>query len=256
MLHDTALLRRLVLQASDGDIGSLDDTYFSDDSWTIRYLVVDTGEWLTGRKVLVSPRAVSAIDYEKEVLQLALTREQVRGSPDYDRHKPVSRQYETEYAQYYGYSPYWSGPYLWGISEYPSAIGTPIVTQMEPSPAMKERAERERARADPHLRSTHEVSGYTLAATDGDIGHIKTFLFDEQRWSIDALVVDTRNWLPGRHVVIPPRWIEEIDWSAAKARLSVTRERIRTSAEYEPEEGHGRAHKAARIVRTLLMGKD
>lgn len=253
MLHDTALLRHLTLQASDGAIGSVDDVYFSDDRWTIRYLVVDTGGWLTGRKVLVSPRAVRALHSEDRVLELALTREQVRQSPDFDSHKPVSRQYEVEHARYYGYPFYWTGPYLWGASEYPSVVGTPVAAMDETTPAVRARMARERAKADPHLRSAGEVSGYAIEADDGDIGHVETFLFDDASWSIRALVVDTRNWWPGRQVVIPPQWIADIDWPGARVRVNATRERIRQGAEYEPAGAEGRAEKAGRIVRALLL---
>jgi hypothetical protein len=253
MLHDTATLHWMALRASDGEIGQVHDVYFSDDEWTIRYLVVDTGEWLASRRVLVSPRGVRSIDAGEHAIALDVTREQVRSSPDFDSAKPVSRQYETAHAEHYGYPFYWTGPYVWGTSEYPSVVGAPIVSTLEMSPAERTRVARERAHSDPHLRSAREVSGYALEASDGDIGHVSTLLFDDADWSIRAIVVDTRNWWPGKHVVIPPQWIEAIDWPGARVRVNATRERIRASAKYDPGEGAGRAEKAARIVRALLV---
>lgn len=236
MLHDTAKLDELTLRATDGEIGSVDDVYFSDDTWTIRYLVVDTGGWLTGRKVLISPRAVQSLDFERKELRLDLTRDRIESSPDFDSDKPVSRQYETEYFGYYGYPYYWTGPYVWGLAEYPVFAGAPVGAPDVTSPhVVGQHAERERAKSDPHLRSAKEVSGYRVQAKDGEIGHIETFLFDEASWSIAVVVVDTKNWWPGKHVIIPPRWIDDIDWAGKEARVRVARERIKSSAEYEPQ---------------------
>lgn len=256
MLHDSAKLGELTLHATDGEIGHVDDVYFSDDTWTIRYLVVDTGGWLTGRKVLISPRAVRSLDFDRGELRLDLTRERIRGAPDFDSEKPVSRQYETEFFGYYGYPHYWTGPYLWGVGEFPAAPGT-LRHAGGVAGGGPQRAERKSANGDPHLRSAREVSGYRIEATDGEIGHIETFLFDEASWAIDAIVVDTRNWWPGKHVVVSPHWIEEIDWADRGARVRVSRERIRTSAEYEPQsaatdEGHRQLQE--RIAHVLHFG--
>ena len=92
----------------------MDDFYFDDKSWTIRYLVADTGNWLLGRKVLLSPIAVGKADFSGERFNVKLTKKQVEESPSIDTDKPVSRQHEAYYHDYYGYPYYWSGPYLWG----------------------------------------------------------------------------------------------------------------------------------------------
>ena len=257
MLHDIAEVYGLSPCATDGEIGTVDDAYFSDDIWTVRFLVIDTGGWLTGRKVLVTPRSVQRLDVPQGVLQLALTREQIRKSPDYDSDKPVSRQYEADYYTYYGYPYYWSGPYLWGASDYPIPPGAPVGG---PAPGADEevrvRMERERAKGDPHLRSSKEVSGYAIEAIDGDLGHVETFLFDDATWRIAAVVIDTRNWWPGKHVVVSPMRIEAIDWSERRVRLSLTRERIKAHAEYEPRMGSGdeRDERVRRIEHALHFG--
>lgn len=258
MLCDTAELRALRLNATDGAIGKIDDVYFSDDTWTIRYLVVDTGGWLSGRKVLVSPHAVQRLDFENGELALDISREQVTDSPDWDSDKPISRQFEAEYSQYYGYPFYWSGPYLWGAAYYPVPPGSPVGEPREHSEnELRERMERSRARSDPHLRSARAVSGYTLEATDGGIGHIETFLFDDAAWAIAAIVVDTRNWWPGKHVVISPDWIVDIDWDSRSARVDATRERVQSRAEFDPHalRTSPRHSLAERIRHALHLGE-
>src|SRR5438105_5096052 len=95
------------LAATDGSIGEVQDCYFDDVHWTVRYLVVDTGGWLSGRKVLISPMAIRGIDIDGEHVIVDLTREQVERSPDIDTHRPVSRQHEIALLQYYGYPSYW-----------------------------------------------------------------------------------------------------------------------------------------------------
>ena len=103
MLRNVKDLRGYRIRASDGVIGKVDDFYFDDETWAIRYLVVDTGTWLSGRKVLISPIALGHAGWMGRQLPVALTRAQVERSPDIDTKKPVSRQHEAQYLGYYGY---------------------------------------------------------------------------------------------------------------------------------------------------------
>ena len=119
MLRSMKALRGFTIRSTDGDIGTVQEGYFDDVSYTVRYVVVDTGGWLSGRKVLLSPIAVRAIDWAQKRLTAALTKAQVAKSPHIDTEKPVSRQHETAYYGYYGYTPYWAGSYLWGAYPYP-----------------------------------------------------------------------------------------------------------------------------------------
>jgi hypothetical protein len=157
MLRPFDELRRYTIGAVDGEIGEVTDAYFDDASWTLRHLVVDTGSWLPGRRVLLSPHAVSAIDAAGQRIVTNLTKQQVRDAPGVDTARPVSRQHETALSAYYGHPPYWAGPYRWGVAPYPYATLSP-----PPRPAeMAARADEER-RDDPHLRSVREVLGYGL----------------------------------------------------------------------------------------------
>src|SRR5205809_6020840 len=99
------------IQATDGEIGHVAEFLFDDEKWTIRYLVVDTGGWLPGRRVLISPIALGETDWPGHRLHVKLTRQQVEESPVIDTDKPVSRQHEVSYYQYYRWPYYWGGPY-------------------------------------------------------------------------------------------------------------------------------------------------
>ncbi|TAM47847.1 MAG: PRC-barrel domain containing protein [Acidobacteria bacterium] len=241
MLRSMKHLDGFAIGATDGDIGTVREFYFDDVSYTVRYAVVDTGNWLGERKVLLSPIAFRAMDWEHKRITAALTKDQVEKSPDIDTQKPVSRQHEIAYYGYYGYTPYWAGSYLWGAFPYPYPAAGPVLSAEE--------LERERRWnweskdwQDPHLRSSLAVTGYHIQATDGDIGHVEDFLVDDRSWAIRYMIVDTTNWWPGKKVLVSPAWIERVDWAEAKVHVDVGREQIRTSPEYDPARPIERAY--------------
>jgi len=188
MLSPASGFNGLSIAAIDGDIGSIRDLYFDDITWTIRYLVVDTGSWLPGRQVLISPLSVRG-ERQGDKVPVNLSREQVKNSPPIDADKPVDRQLEEALARYYNQQYYWDGPYRWGLLAYPGMGPMPI-----PTPVVEEMAANDRPEGDPYLRSARDVTGYYIAALDGDIGHVGDFLIDDRAWAIRYLVVDTRNW--------------------------------------------------------------
>jgi uncharacterized protein YrrD len=228
MLYRLDQLLGWPIAASDGEIGRIKDVYFDDHRWTVRYLVVDTGDWLSGRKVLIPAVAVQSIDREKSVVHVGLDKQQVKASPPIDTDKPVSRQHESEFLDYYGYSYWWSAPLLWGATAY-TADPLGLVPPVGNAPG-----EHGEAPTDPHLRSAKEVTGYHLHTTHDPLGHIEDFLLDAASWAIRYLVVDTRNWLPGRHVVIPPQWIKSVDWTERVVNVAVTRDSVEAAPEYHP----------------------
>ena len=154
-------LRGFAIGATDGDIGTVDEFYFDDASFTVRHLVIDTGGWLTGRKVLISPMALRDIDWDAKRIKAALTKAQVEKSPKIDTDRPVSRQHEIAY---YGYPYYWAGPYLWGA--YPSPYPVPP-SDRKTSLEKERRWDWAGESGDPHLRSSAAVIGYHIAAADG-----------------------------------------------------------------------------------------
>jgi len=229
MLKSVTHLQGVTIQAKDGEIGKVDQFYFDDETWAIRYLVVNTSRWLDGRLVLISPIALAQRDWESKRVDVALTKKQIEDSPSIDTHKPVSRQHEAVYLGYYGYPYYWGGPNLWGFANYPAGL----VDQREAATE----AEASKARAgkesnDSHLRSTNEVTGYNIEATDGEVGHVKDFIVDDETWAIRYLEVHTRNWWPGKKVLVSPQWIDNVSWPDAKVYVDLSRETIKNAPEY------------------------
>jgi len=238
MLRSTKVLRGYTLRATDGEIGSVDDFLFDDEQWAIRYLVANTGGWLTGRLVLISPIVLGQADWEAQTLAVALTRTQIEQSPDIATDRPVSRQHEAELAQYYGYLPYWGGMGIWGAGMTPYTLGGGVVPPAVP-PGGATATERALASAptehgDQHLRSVREVTGYHIRARDGAIGHTDDFIVDDETWAIRYMVVDTRNWWPGKHVLVAPEWIGAIDWGTSTVEVDLQRETIKQAPEYDP----------------------
>jgi sporulation protein YlmC with PRC-barrel domain len=229
MIQSLKHLSGFAIEAPDGTIGKVKNAYFDDSEWAVRYLIVDTGNWLTGRDVLISPLFVNGVDTDAATVQVTLSREQVKDSPGIDFDKPVSRQQEAEYFRHYRSFGYWGGPFVWGPLPYPTAdmSGDGL------SDDLYRRLHRgNRHDGDSHLRSADEVRGYHIQAHDGGIGHVEDFLIDDETWLIESLIVDTRNWLPGKHVVIPASWVEAVDWSRGAALVGVDREAIRERPEY------------------------
>lgn len=241
MLCSTKQLDGLVVAAQDGELGSASHALFDDARWAIRHLVVRTGTWLKGRDVLVSPHAVERVEPDNGQvgrLVVRLTRRQVEEAPHIDTAKPVSRQMEEQYNTYYGYPSYWAGAGLWGAAAYPMAAMPPLAAEGSGMPIENPRrdAPAGREKGDPHLRSTAEVEGYHIEAADGGIGHVEEFIFDPASWAIRYIVVDTRDWLPGRKVLVDPEDIDSIDWGQRQVRVRLTRDAIKARPDFRREE--------------------
>jgi uncharacterized protein YrrD len=226
MLYTAKTLKGYKLDSLDGEIGRVKEFYFDDRHWTIRYLVADTGNWLPGRQVLISPYALVAVntDIYKEQIEIDLTKKQIEDSPSLNSDKPVSRQFEENYYGYYGWPLYWSGPYTWGA--YPH-----LTRDRDKWKA----ANRGGKTWNRHLRSTHAVSGYHVQATDGEIGHVEDFIIDDETWTIRYLLISTLNWWPGKKVLVSPLWIERVSWDESKVFVNLSREAIKQSPEYTEE---------------------
>ena len=224
MLNKAKALKGYKLHSLDGEIGKVKEFYFDDQHWAIRYLVVDTGNWLTERQVLISPYALAAVSKKERHISVDLTKKQIEDSPSLDSDQPVSQQFEALYYGYYGWPMYWDGPYMWGA--YPNI--------MHDQEKWRAAAQGERV-WDTHLRSTHEVSSYYIQAADGEIGHVEDFIIDDETWAIRYLIINTRNWWPGKKVLVSPKWIESVSWGESKIFVSLSRESIKQSPEYTGE---------------------
>ncbi len=220
MLTNAGQLKGLVIRATDGEIGTVDQFYFDDETWAIRYLTVETGGWLGGREVLISPVSITATAWQGKCLDVALTKRQVENSPDLDTHRPVSRQDEAAYLGYYGY------PYYWGFPQASLVVPGPGGPELLTDKIQSEST-------DTHLRSTEEVTGYRIEAADGEIGHVDGFILDDESWAIRYMEVATRNWWPGKKVLVSPSWIRRVSWTDSTVYVGLSRKAIQTGPEYD-----------------------
>ncbi len=232
MLWDASVLKGYAIEASDGPLGTVSDFLFEDTNWMIRWLVVDTGNWLTGRKVLLPFSALGKPDPALRRFPIKLTKQQVKDSPDIETERPVSRQQEAHVYDYYGWDPYWGGSF------FPIGAGAGMATPfLAPLAGSKPRdmvaVDAREDNGNPHLRSIAAVTGYHIHATDGEIGHVEDFLVDDIAWNLRYVVVDTKNWWPGKKVLISPRSVREIDWEQRMINLDVDRDKVKGSPAYE-----------------------
>lgn len=229
MLRNAKQLEHYELRARDGKIGQVHDFFFDDRSWTVRYLVVDTGSWLSRRKVLISPTAVSRAEWEKRLLPVNLTRAQVRESPGVETEGPVSLAAETALSQYYNWPAYWGAVGFPDVGFAVPAVPTPPLDGASPARASSTAVQEEH-----HLRSVRAVTGHAIEATDGRIGHVDDFLIEDRTWEIRYLVIDTRNGGPGKKVILAPEWIRKVGWDEACVAVELTRDAIQASPPYDP----------------------
>jgi len=225
LVHNIKQLYGDKLAAIDGEIGHVKDFYFDDESWAIRYLVADTGSWLMGRLVLLTPHAFGKLDQSERTFTIKLQQKQIENSPPIESHKPVSRQFEIEYYGYYGWPPYWDGGGMSGIGPIPVALPL-LADRITSHPKHKHRE-------DKHLRSTQAISGYHIQTSDGEIGHIIDFIVDEKNWTIRDLIVETGHWYSGKEILIPSSKVKQISYDESKVFVSLTKEDIQRTEENE-----------------------
>ena len=200
--------------ARDGSVGTLHDVYFDDAGWVVRYMVVDTGRWVPGQRILIAPDSVEGALSDPGKLRVGATLEQLRAAPGADDAPPVAEQQRLATAKAFGPPYYWTSPALWAAA---SAGGSVEATA-----------------GDPHLRSSVEVIGYDVEARDGPAGRIEDIVIDAATWRIQDLVVDTTRWWPGGEVRVHPQYVERIDWAERKVRLLLTQEQVKRSGEAMP----------------------
>jgi uncharacterized protein YrrD len=225
MLRSARSLRDYHIRATDGNVGRVKDFFFDGQEWSVRYVVVDTSEWLAGRTVLLVPDILGSPGEEGKILPVDLTREQVRNSPDVDTEKPVSRQNEFDLFDYYGWSPYWGA----GRSGFTRHVAR--------APRSEEARQTAIAQGgDPNLRSMREVAGYAVSGTEGKVGHVEDFILSDEEWVVRYLVANAGNWLSGKRVLVSPEWVREILWRDRTVLLELSREEIRNSPPYDPNQ--------------------
>lgn len=216
--HKLKILTGYSLNAVDGEIGRLEEVLFDDQYWTVRYFIVSTGGWLMQREVLISPDMITGINEESKTIDVSLTQELVEKCPPIDTKLPVPRHYEQEYYEYYGKEPYWSSNAMFSPSIY---VSQPIEGKLKKP-------------EDPHLQSSNVVKTYNIRASDGDIGQAEDFILGKKGWEISYLEINTRKWLPGKHVLVAPTWIRNVDWVKQEITVDLNCEAIKTAPPYDP----------------------
>ena len=221
------------LRETNGEVGKVEEFYFDDQSWAIRYLIVKTGSWLSERQVLISPSALQQPDWQNEEFPVNLTKEQIENSPDIDTDKPVSRQQEEALYAHYGWQGYWGAePFEHGAGLFgamPGDLYNSEVENAENMPATN-------ATNDLHLRSTKKVKGYKIHAVDGEIGKVVDYIIEDTTWQIKFLVVETGSLLDSRKVLLPTQWIKEVNWDNSVVIVDVTTEAVRNSPMFDASE--------------------
>ncbi len=223
-LSKVKTLKGYNLDSLDGEIGKVKEFYFDDRYWTIRYLVADSGKWLSGRQVLISPYALKGVNRAERNIAINLTKKQIEDSPTLDSDKPVSRQFEQSYYGYYGWPMYWGGMGMWGSYPY-----------IERDSKRWKESTQDGKKWDSNLRSTNAVTGYHIKASDGEIGHVEDFIIDDENWAIRYLIIKAQNWWQGKEVLVSPQWIKSVSWNDSKVFVNLTRESIKKSPEYRED---------------------
>ena len=241
------------VRTEDGDAGTVKDYLFDDRNWRIRWMVVDTGAWLPGRKILIHPSAIEPLvippstgglgmgsGVDRPVVSVALTQDAIKASPDASEDEPVTQQMEDRLYEYYSWDP------IWGVTNFGiNAIGSMVTDSRGHG---KIEAGTHPGDGDSHLRSASSVKGYHVEATNGEIGHVENFLIDDADWHIRYLLIATRNWWPGKHVQLAPYTVAAVDWMRKQIALNVTREQVQSGPECDPAAmarvlGEGAAHR-------------
>ena len=220
-------LEQYAVNATDGAVGHVVDFLLDDEHWTVRYLVVETGGFFGGHRVLISPIAFRDVDWSTHEFHVALTMDAVKNSPVIDTDKPVSRQHERALNRYYGYPFYWNASAIWGMGIYPGLLAGVALKDAPVEPLA------EHENGDAHLRSAHELRHYQVQGTDDTIGHVDDFIVDEATWGVQYLVVDTSDWWFGKRVLVAPRWAHRVSWQDRNVQVAMTRDAIANSPEWD-----------------------
>lgn len=212
MLRSILSLRNFSIKATDGEIGKVKDFYFDDQTWKLRYLVVETGNWLLGRKVLISTAALHAPEWDSHTFPVDLTKDQVKHSPDIDTERPVTMEQEADLNNHYLWP--WDGA---GVGFLTTGMVGGVVA---PDIPFEERISREMHKSDPkdvsarHLRSFRHLDDFRVRTADDDIGELHDFLLDDKDWNIPYMVIEAGNWYSGDKLLAPTKFVDRVEWAS------------------------------------------
>jgi hypothetical protein len=213
--------------AQDGDCGRINDFLLDDRTWMLRYAVVDTGTWLPGRRVLLSPESIEALDVGDETVTVNIRRAQIEAAPELGTDEPVSRQYEHYLYEHYRWNPYW-------VPGFAGGMIAPIVAA-ELAAGDRERIERAVQEGDPHLRSVKELCGYGVHTEKEAVGSVSDLLYHDDSGGIPYLVVDVGGWFNKEPRVVPVSYVKAISFREHTLQLYLSTESLETMACFEPD---------------------
>ena len=236
MFRSEKEIEGVAIGAVDGTIGKVEQLVFDDRNWAIRYIVVDIGSWLSGKRVLLSPAAIDKIG--TDALYVKNSKDQIKNSPSFESIELVSRQEEMELHDYYSWPYYWAYPQTYnslGGALYPG-LAPPLTHPVQESiteEALKKDREQERSHRKSHLRETKEVRRYTIMATDEEIGRVGDFITDMNNWVIRYLVIEAGSLFHEKKFLIAPQWTGGIDWGESVVYVIRDSQTIRNAPAYD-----------------------
>lgn len=220
MFRSTKELTGYKILATDGECGTVKDFLFDDELNIVRYLAINTGGWLSGRQVLISPVAIDQPDFDFHKLPTVLSKANIEESPAIETDYPVSRQCESALASFYNWPMYWGSAAASVLNRH--SMLTNAATQIEVQ------------EGDPHLRSAKEVTGYQVQCMEGGLGHVEDLIVDTESWSLRYLIIDTKDWLPtSKKVIVAFDWLTHFTWEDRKAHVDLTQEQVKNAPHYD-----------------------
>lgn len=216
------------LKGPNGNIGTCQDALFDDQAWTVRYVDVDTGGWLSERRVLLSPISLGAPSWEKGEIYTELTGDQIESSPKLDSQSPISKEWEDSFFKFHGWPYYGVGMHMWGLTHYPDESELKKIHSASPTSDIHKNTNQT-------IRSASELREYEVSARDGEVGRIKDFVFDTETWAIRYLVIENHSFLQRKKTIVSPFWVSHIDWMERACVIDLNRAEIECSPQPEGE---------------------
>ena len=242
MLRKLKNLKGFTIHGRDDDLGKVKDFYFDQHRFIMRYLVVDTGNWLKHEQTLISTESFKEINYEQKEIMVDLNSDELEAGPSLEKNKPVSKLMEEKVVKHYDWPVYWTNTHP---SDGPPIETGSIIREniLDYNNLTDEEKQAEEEEMETNLRSFNEVRGYHIQAEDKEFGHLEDLFVDQEGWIIRYLLIDTRNILPGKDVLIAPEWLQKISWNQEKIFVSKTKEEIKSAPEYREEKSDYLVHR-------------
>jgi sporulation protein YlmC with PRC-barrel domain len=209
----------LMIRSADGEIGKVEDLLFDGEDWVVRYVVVDTWDWLPERNLVIPPAMLKGPELETRRFDLPMAKDTIADGAISKTGEELTRRIEASIFKHFKLAPYWAARVPGGAAMIADELADNGETDIETPPALK---------------SFGETAGYEVVAGDGPIGHLSDIILDNQSWRISGILVDTTNWLRGGSAALNPRWITGVDGTARKVSIERTRDQVRNDPGYNP----------------------